>query len=382
MRNRGAEVTQKSEKTVDPVSIYLREISKTPLLSMEEEQDLAAKIVEGVAARQQLEALAHCDPEMLTEEELDLIDRLELIALRAQHARDQLAQSNLRLVVSMAKRYLGRGLSLLDLIQEGNLGLLHAVGKFDPTLGYRFSTYATWWIRQSISRAIADKARTIRLPVHVIENVNRQNRVQRELFQQLGREPTPAEIAVEMAFLNEDSLEQIADGHNGADLADDGAAKEVKRASIKVLELQRLNMEPLSLDSPLEGEEQSSLADFVVDEALVDPAPYQPRRDKRRAGLLLKEFAHRVGDPTQGGAARRKPMMTAYRQDALRCARRLAAGPTKLATLRAETGVARAAGILRDDVYGWFVRVERGVYTLSPKGEAALTEFAQALSAL
>ena len=278
MRNRGAEVTQKSEKTVDPVSIYLREISKTPLLSMEEEQDLAAKIVEGVAARQQLEALAHCDPEMLTEEELDLIDRLELIALRAQHARDQLAQSNLRLVVSMAKRYPGRGLSLLDLIQEGNLGLLHAVGKFDPTLGYRFSTYATWWIRQSISRAIADKARTIRLPVHVIENVNRQNRVQRELFQQLGREPTPAEIAVEMAFLNEDSLEQIADGHNGADLADDGAAKEVKRASIKVLELQRLNMEPLSLDSPLEGEEQSSLADFVVDETLVDPAEMTDRQ--------------------------------------------------------------------------------------------------------
>jgi hypothetical protein len=117
-------------------------------------------------------------------------------------------------------------------------------------------------------------------------------------------------------------------------------------------------------------------------EALADPAPYQPRRDKRRVGLLLKEFAHRVGDPTHGGAARRKPMMTAYRQDALRCARRLAAGPTKLATLRAETGVARAAGILRDDVYGWFVRVERGVYTLSPKGEAALTEFAQALSAL
>lgn len=276
MRTKSAKTAQKSDKTVDPVGIYLREISTAPLLSMEEEQEYAARIGEGARAQQQLDELARRAPDTLTPQELDQIDLLELTVLRAHRAHDQLTQCNLRLVVSVAKRYLGRGLSLLDLIQEGNLGLLHAVDKFDPTLGYRFSTYATWWIRQAISRSIADKARTIRLPVHVIENVNRQNRVQRELFQQLGREPTAAEIAVEMEFLQQSA--ELATDRSRSPLNGHGdAATELKRASSKVRELQRLNMEPLSLDSPLEGEEQSSLADFVVDEALVDPAEMTDR---------------------------------------------------------------------------------------------------------
>ena len=301
LRSKSADHLQRAEKTVDPVSIYLREISKTPLLSMEEEQELAFRIGEGVAANRQLAEFALRDPDTLTEDELDQVDLLELAVLRAQRAHDQLTQGNLRLVVSVAKRYLGRGLSLLDLIQEGNLGLLHAVDKFDPTLGYRFSTYATWWIRQAISRSIADKARTIRLPVHVIENVNRQNRVQRELAQQLGREPTPAEIAVEMELLNRQALDLVedglADGGEAPEVEEADAVKDVKRASGRVRELQRLNMEPLSLDSPLEGEEQSSLADFIVDEGLVDPAAMTDRQSLvEQIEELLLELTDRERD--------------------------------------------------------------------------------------
>lgn len=294
MRSKSAEILQKVEKTVDPVSIYLREISKSPLLSMEEEQELAVKIGEGAAAQRQLDELVQRDPDTLTEDELDQVDLLELTVIRAQRAHGQLTRSNLRLVVSVAKRYLGRGLSLLDLIQEGNLGLLHAVDKFDPSLGYRFSTYATWWIRQAISRSIADKARTIRLPVHVIENVNRQNRVQRELSQQLGREPTPAEIAVEMELLNRHALDLVADGSDALATEEADAVKDVRRAASRVRELQRLNMEPLSLDSPLEGEEQSSLADFIVDEGLVDPAAVTDQQSLvEQIGELLLELTDR-----------------------------------------------------------------------------------------
>ena len=294
MQSKSTESAQKSEKPVDPVSIYLREISKHPLLSMEEEQELAVKIGEGATAQRQLDVLAARVPKSFSPEEIDQIDRLELCVVGARRAYEQLTQSNLRLVVSVAKRYLGRGLSLLDLIQEGNLGLLHAVGKFDPTLGYRFSTYATWWIRQAISRSIADKARAIRLPVHVIENVNRQNRVQHELFQQLGRDPTPAEIAVEMAFLNPDAQQLIG---NGADEQEGGRAniaQELRRATSKVRELQRLNMEPLSLDSPLEGEEQSNLADFIVDEVTADPAVMTERQSLiEQIEELLLELSER-----------------------------------------------------------------------------------------
>ncbi len=294
MRSEIQDVLQKVERTVDPVSIYLGEISKSPLLSVKEERELAIKIGAGAAAQRHLDELALRDPDTLTEDELDQVDLLELTVIRAQRAHDQLTQSNLRLVVSVAKRYLGRGLSLLDLVQEGNLGLLHAVDKFDPTLGYRFSTYATWWIRQAISRSIADKARTIRLPVHVIESVNRQNRVQRELSQQLGREPTPAEIAVEMELLNRHALDLAANGGEAPASSVAGAVKDVIRAASRVRELQRLNMEPLSLDSPLEGEEQSSLADFIEDEALVDPATMTDRQSLvEQIGELLLELTDR-----------------------------------------------------------------------------------------
>ena len=278
MRTTTTSSVPKNDKVVDAVSIYLREISSHPLLSMEEEQDLANKMRVGVEASRQLEQFAGCEPDDLTPDEMDEVDALELTMLRGRRAHDQLAQSNLRLVVSIAKRYLGRGLSLLDLIQEGNLGLLHAVEKFDPTLGYRFSTYATWWIRQSISRAIADKARTIRLPVHVIERVNRQNRVQRELFQRLGREPTTAEIAVEMELIEQQVFELAMDQSSDPECEDAGVVKVLQRASDKVRELQRLNQDPLSLDSPLESEEHSSLGDFIEDGGLVDPAELTDRQ--------------------------------------------------------------------------------------------------------
>ena len=168
--------------TSDPVRMYLHEIGRTALLNAEEEVMLATAIAEGKKAVQQLKT-DDLDPEER--------DRLTLVRQRGLAAEQRLAQANLRLVVSVAKRYVGRGMSFLDLIQEGNIGLLRAVDKFDPTLGYKFSTYATWWIRQAISRAIADQARTIRIPVHMVESINRQIRVQRRLMQELGREPTP-----------------------------------------------------------------------------------------------------------------------------------------------------------------------------------------------
>jgi RNA polymerase primary sigma factor len=181
--------------TLDPVRMYLRDIGRHPLLSADEELELARRIKVGVAAEAELEAMAEIADDDLSDAELDRKDTLELDVVRGREAHNQLAQSNLRLVVSVAKRYIGRGLNFLDLIQEGNLGLLRAVDKFDHTLGFKFSTYATWWIRQAISRAIADQARTIRIPVHMVETINRQARTQRRLQQELGREPTHEEIA-------------------------------------------------------------------------------------------------------------------------------------------------------------------------------------------
>ena len=178
--------------TSDPVRMYLHEIGRTALLNAEEEVTLATAIAEGKQIAQRLKN------DSLTPDERD---ELTLIRQRGRAAEQRLASANLRLVVSVAKRYVGRGMSFLDLIQEGNIGLLRAVDKFDPTLGYKFSTYATWWIRQAISRAIADQARTIRIPVHMVESINRQIRVQRRLMQELGQEPTPEQVALEMDYL-------------------------------------------------------------------------------------------------------------------------------------------------------------------------------------
>ena len=217
----------------DLVRIYLREIGRVPLLTAEDEVDLAKAIEAGLFAQEKLRG----GFPLRGEEAADL----ELLAAEGERAKQRLIEANLRLVVSIAKRYIGRGLGFLDLIQEGNLGLIRAVEKFDYTRGYKFSTYATWWIRQAITRAIADQARTIRVPVHMVETINKMARVQRQLHQDLGREPAPEEIAAEMGIEPE-----------------------------RVAEIQRIALEPVSLQSPI-GEEDSDLGDFIEDADAVVP---------------------------------------------------------------------------------------------------------------
>ena len=192
-RNEAANVTM---LTGDPVRMYLKEIGKVPLLSAAEEIDLAMKIEAGVAAAAELDK-AEEEGRELERREKRRLGRVEQVGI---DAKQQLIEANLRLVVSIAKRYVGRGMLFLDLIQEGNLGLIRAVEKFDYTKGFKFSTYATWWIRQAITRAIADQARTIRIPVHMVETINKLVRIQRQLLQELGREPTPEEIGKEMGL--------------------------------------------------------------------------------------------------------------------------------------------------------------------------------------
>ncbi|HEU5157669.1 MAG TPA: RNA polymerase sigma factor RpoD [Streptosporangiaceae bacterium] len=219
--------------TSDLVRIYLREIGRVPLLTAEEEVELAKSIEAGLFAEEKMARSAI----LSRPERLDL----EQLAHDGVRAKQRLIEANLRLVVSIAKRYVGRGMLFLDLIQEGNLGLIRAVEKFDYTKGYKFSTYATWWIRQAITRAIADQARTIRIPVHMVETINKLVRVQRQLHQDLGREPLPEEIGVEMGLPPE-----------------------------RVVEIQRIAQEPVSLQSPI-GEEDSDLGDFIEDADAVVP---------------------------------------------------------------------------------------------------------------
>ena len=196
---------------------------------------------------------------------------LNLIRQRAQEAQDAIIRANLRLVVSVAKRYIGRGSSFLDLIQEGNIGLLRAVSKFDPTRGYKFSTYATWWIRQSISRSIADQARTIRIPVHVFESINRLLRIQRRLVQQLGRDPTSEELALESGFMNpEDEQTILRADAEGAPVPLD-VRRRWMRAASKVNRILRAAEEPMSLESPVGSEDSSQLGDFIEDEDALEP---------------------------------------------------------------------------------------------------------------
>ena len=230
----------------DPVRMYLKEIGKVPLLSAEEEIELAQKMEAGEMAKSQLEEAG---------DDLDDEAKKELQKLVAQgdYAKKKLAEANLRLVVSIAKRYVGRGMLFLDLIQEGNLGLIKAVEKFDYRKGYKFSTYATWWIRQAITRAIADQARTIRIPVHMVETINKLIRVSRQLLQELGREPTPEEIAEEMDIPVE-----------------------------RVREILKISQEPVSLETPIGEEEDSHLGDFIQDDNVPVPA-------EAAAFTLLKE---------------------------------------------------------------------------------------------
>jgi RNA polymerase primary sigma factor len=233
LRRAGEEEASRRAPTSDLVRIYLREIGRVPLLTAEDEVELAKTIEAGLFAEEKLQGgfplfgVQRCD--------------LELLVRDGLRAKQRLTEANLRLVVSIAKRYIGRGMLFLDLIQEGNLGLIRAVEKFDYTKGYKFSTYATWWIRQAITRAIADQARTIRIPVHMVETINKLARVQRQLHQDLGREPVPDEIALEMGLPVD-----------------------------RVVEIQRIAQEPVSLQSPI-GEEDSDLGDFIEDADAVVP---------------------------------------------------------------------------------------------------------------
>jgi RNA polymerase primary sigma factor len=200
-----------------------------------------------------------------------LLDEIKLIHERSDEAHHAIIRANLRLVVSVAKRYIGRGSSFLDLIQEGNIGLLRAVTKFDPTRGYKFSTYATWWIRQSISRSIADQARTIRIPVHIFESLNRLLRIQRDLIQKLGREPTSEDIALESGYLDPGDKQAILYSLENATPVDDSIRRRWNRAAAKVNRIMRAMEEPMSLDSPIGNEDSSQLGDFIEDEDAQEP---------------------------------------------------------------------------------------------------------------
>ena len=231
----------------DPVRMYLKEIGKVPLLSAEEEINLAQRMEEGNVATEKIQLLKARMEEAEDEAEKAEIQE-EIKAMQkdidlGSDAKKRLAEANLRLVVSIAKRYVGRGMLFLDLIQEGNLGLIKAVEKFDYRKGYKFSTYATWWIRQAITRAIADQARTIRIPVHMVETINKLIRVSRQLLQELGREPSPEEIAAEMNMPVD-----------------------------RVREILKISQEPVSLETPIGEEEDSHLGDFIKDDNVPVPA--------------------------------------------------------------------------------------------------------------
>jgi RNA polymerase primary sigma factor len=250
------------ELTRDPVRMYLREIGRVNLLTAEEEVMLARKIQQGVRATKQLEKDG-LDPAK--------IKKLKRMVDAGEQARRRLAEANLRLVVSVAKRYIGRGMNLLDLIQEGNIGLLRAVEKFDHRRGYKFSTYASWWIRQAISRAIADQARTIRIPVHMVETINRLIRTQRRLLQELGREPTSKEISLEMDLLSEEDHLAIDQARATGQPLDPAVERRWRRAATKVRRIIRIAQEPMSLETPIGSEENSYLGDFIEDESVVGP---------------------------------------------------------------------------------------------------------------
>jgi RNA polymerase primary sigma factor len=263
--------------STDSVRAYLKLIGRVKLLTAEEEVDLAKRIEAGLYAGSKLEAAAENGEKMPVQMRRDLT----WILRDGERAKNHLLEANLRLVVSLAKRYTGRGMSFLDLIQEGNLGLIRSVEKFDYTKGFKFSTYATWWIRQAITRAMADQARTIRIPVHMVEVINKLGRIQREMLQELGREPTPEELAKEMDLTPE-----------------------------KVLEIQRYAREPISLDQTIGDEGDSQLGDFIEDsEAVVavDAVSFAFLQDQlksvletlseREAGVVRLRFGLTDGQP-------------------------------------------------------------------------------------
>lgn len=248
-------------QTDDPVKMYLKEIGQIPLLTTNRELELSRTVQQGLLASDILKQVEKGKKEITAEEK----ERYTRYVQEGLDAREILIESNLRLVVSIAKRYLGRGLQFQDLIQEGNMGLMKAVNKFDPTKGFKFSTYATWWIRQAITRAIADQARTIRIPVHMVETINKLVRTQRKLTQELRREPTPEEIAAEMKI----SVE-------------------------KVQQIQKIAQEPVSLETPVGEEDDSTLGDFVHDTELPNPLDYTiNEKYKEEIDTVLKTLTTR-----------------------------------------------------------------------------------------
>lgn len=241
-----------SVKIDDPVRMYLKEIGQIPLLNIDEEKKYAVMVAEGQIAKEQLDLEVNGDVTYSDEDKQRLNDAID----KAQYAKNKLVEANYRLVVSIAKKYTNRGLLFLDLIQEGNMGLMRAVDKFNHEKGFKFSTYATWWIRQAITRAVADQARTIRIPVHMVETINKMIRIQRQLVQELGREPSVEEIADKMGITPE-----------------------------KVQNIQRIAKEPISLEAHVGEEEDSSLGDFISDPNALTPHEY-----------MLKEMVNQTLD--------------------------------------------------------------------------------------
>ena len=267
------------ELTNDPVRMYLREIGQVNLLTAADEVSLAKRIQRGMDARDKLDS-----EDTFTDDELAEFKKQDIDGRIAKRC---LAEANLRLVVSVAKRYIGRGMNFLDLIQEGNIGLLRAVEKFDHHRGYKFSTYATWWIRQAISRAIADQARTIRIPVHMVETINKLARVQRRLLQEYGRDPSAKEIALEMEMLSDEDLEAIEIADKNSTPLDPAIERRWRRAATKVRRIMRIAQEPMSLETPIGTEENSYLGDFIEDETVTGPVDAASKQ-------LLKEQLHEI----------------------------------------------------------------------------------------
>ncbi len=268
---------------LDPMRMYLREIGRHDLLTAEQQTALAERIQLGIQADERLRKATGDGEEPVDGPAVrlspDEIEELKELIADGKVAQDHLANSNLRLVVSVAKRYVGRGLNFQDLIQEGNVGLLRAVEKFDHTLGFKFSTYATWWIRQAISRAIAYQARTIRIPVHMVETINRQMRTERELQQELkGEEPSPEKIALEMGYLGEDVAADVRQALEEKRPLTGDLKSVLDQAVARVQRIQRLSREPISLDMPVGAEENSFLGDFIEDESVPAPVDTASRR--------------------------------------------------------------------------------------------------------